>query len=492
MPDPGIGVGVGGLIASAMNPGLATSVAQHITPNPNPLAQQGQPGAPGSVDSLGNPVGGQPPPGANLAPAAVTQADPINASYAADLMKYNRMEALSSDLNRNIQGVAAGFGTAQQQHDKQAALGAGGGVGDGLGSLMNIQKMQDQTIQDNQQARFMANASVFAQTLSQSLGRPVSVQEATEIMNNKDTMGAATGAMQANSTLTGTQKDAAAATTEWARANPNATQQQIADYHANLIAGGMGGSDLAQRQYLQERSAAMAAGQTDFPDYLTWQATHTAQAAAKEVAAKQSQEFKDTATQDYSALNTKYNTLKPYIDTLVNDPASAQAALGSFQPTTGQVGRAGPLVSDKVKAAANALQKIQSTMSADALANTKNVRNQREFSVLGQAASGGLNPAASPDDFARTLADLKNKYLDAQATNELAAGHRLTGELVGHGNQDLTSPTTPSGQPNPYYNGGSQDNDFRKMPEADAEAAIGKLPSGARFVGPDGQPYTKK
>lgn len=497
MADPGIGTGIGGMIASLANPGLAGSVAQHITPNPNPLAQQGQPGG-GTVDSLGNPT--QP----NLAQPAVTQPDPANAanvqklanppdsSYAADMMRYQRMNQLSDSLNHSIQGVAAGFGTAQQQASKQAALRAGDGtVGGGLGDLAGIQKMQDQTIQDNEHARFMGNAAVFAQSLSQALGRPVSVQEAQMYQQNPDLMKDIAGTMTGNQATTGTQKDAEAATKAWAAANPQATPQQINDYKANLIAGGMGGSDLGQRQYLAERSAALAAGQKDFPDYLTWQSTHTAAAAAKTEQAKQAQEFKDTAIQDYSSLNSKYSSLQPYIDTLVKDPASAQAALASFQPTTGKWAALDPFVSDKVKAAANALQKIQSTMSADALANTKNVRNQREFNTLGQAASGGLNAAASPEDFARTLNDLQNKYLDAQATNELAAGHKLTGKLVGHGNQDLLSSTTPSGALNPYYNGGSQENDFRKMTDADAEAAYKQLPKGARYVGPDGVARTK-
>ena len=281
--DPGIGTGVGGFFASLMNPGLATRVAQHLTPNPNPLAQQGGPAVPGAVDSVGNPV---PPPGSNLPPSAATQPDPVNApnvaklsqpdpSYVADFMRYNRMNALSDDLNRNIQGVAAGFGTAQQQASKQAALGAGGGVGDSLGALAKIQGMQDQTIQDNEHARFMGNAAVFAQTLSQQLGRPVSVQEATEIMNNKGLMEQFGGAAAANATITGTQKDAEAATRAWADANPKATPQQIADYKANLIAGGMGGSDLEQRQYLQEKSNGIT---TD--DFATWKAKKAAQATS--------------------------------------------------------------------------------------------------------------------------------------------------------------------------------------------------------------------
>ena len=483
--DPGIGTGVGGFFASLMNPGLAGSVAQHITPNPNPLAQQGGPPGPKDVDSLGNPVPAQQP---NLAPAAVTQPDPVNASYAADLMRYDRMNKLSDDLNRNIQGVAAGFGTAQQQASKTAALGRdGGGVGGGIGDLAKIQAMQDQTIQDNEHARFQANAAIFAQTLSQSLGRPVSVAEATEIMNSKPLMDSFATAAGANATTTGTQKDAEAATRAWAQANPQATPQQIADYKANLIAGGMGGSDLGQRQYLAERSAALARGET-FPDYPTWQAQHASAAAAQTAQAKDAQEFKDSAVQDYTAVHSKLTDIQQYIDVLNKDPAAAQEAMKMFTPATGKWGAINPLVGQNVKDAAVALQKVQAALTSESLSNVKNVRNVREFNTLGQAATGGLNAAASPADFANAISTLKNKYLDAQATAELTVGHKLTGNLVGHGNRDLLSKTLPSGQPNPYYNGGSEEKqpDFSKMSAADADAAYDKLSSGDVFIDTDG------
>ena len=114
------GVGVGGLFANLFNPGLDDRLAQHITPNPNPLAQQGGPAAPGSVDALGNPSPSKPPPGSNLAPAAVTQPDPANAAniaaltqpsnaYAADALRAHRMDALSADLNQNLAGRRGGL-----------------------------------------------------------------------------------------------------------------------------------------------------------------------------------------------------------------------------------------------------------------------------------------------------------------------------------------------------------------------------------------------
>jgi hypothetical protein len=458
------GVGVGGLFANLFNPGLDDRLAQHITPNPNPLAQQGGPAAPGSVDALGNPSPSKPPPGSNLAPPAVTQPDPANAAnvaaltqpsnaYAADALRAHRMDALSADLNQNLQGVAAGFGTAQQQASKQAALRAGGGgVGDSLAALKDIQGLQDTTITDNEHARFMANAHIFAQTLSQSLGRPVSDQEATTIMNSPDLMKSFGTAAGANATTTSTEKDAEAATREWAAAHPKATPQEIADYKANLIAGGMGGSDLEQRQYLQEKSSGIT---TD--DFATWKAKKAAQATTLTTQAKASQDFKDTATQDYTANNTKLTNIQSYIDTLNKDPGAAQEALKMFTPTTGKWGAINPLLPTNVAAAAVALQKLQAELRAESLSGVKNVRNAREFNTLGQAATGGLDASASLDDFTKAVADLKNKFLDTQATNELAVGHKLTGNLVGHGSSDLLSPTRSDGTPNPYYNGGSED-----------------------------------
>ena len=74
--------------------------------------------------------------------------------------------SLSADFNRNIEGVAAGFGTAQQQASKQAALRAGGsGVGDSLAALKDIQGMQDTTIADNEHARFMGSAAYLRSDL---------------------------------------------------------------------------------------------------------------------------------------------------------------------------------------------------------------------------------------------------------------------------------------------------------------------------------------
>ena len=103
------GVGVGGLFSNLFNPGLDDRLAQHVTPNPNPLAQQGGPVDPKAVDSLGNPVPAQQPNVGNLAPAAVTQPDPVNSSYAADLLKAHRQDAAVGGLQPEHRGRGGGF-----------------------------------------------------------------------------------------------------------------------------------------------------------------------------------------------------------------------------------------------------------------------------------------------------------------------------------------------------------------------------------------------
>ena len=416
------GVGVGGLISNLVNPGLDDQIGAAVTPQSElRWLQQGQLGC-GGVTS-GSP---------NMPNAAATKQDPISANLASLLLKRQRQAELAADFNQNIQGVAAGFGTAQQQASKQAAL-RGGGAGGGIGDVSDIMGIQKAVTDQNEHARFMANAGVFAQTLRDH-GINVTDSQATELMNTPKFMDSISTAFGSNVTQTGTVKDADAATAAWAAANPKATPQQIADYKSNLIAGGMGGNDLETRQYLQEKNAGLT---TD--DIATWKAKKAAQAAAMTTQAKDAQDFKDTATQDYTSVHSKLTDIQQYVDTLNKDPAAAKQALSTFLPTTGKWGALmpGAIVPLNVKDAAVALQKVQAALTAEGLSNVKNVRNIREFTTLGQAATAGLNPAASDEDFKNALATLKNRYLDTQATAELSVGHKLTGELVGHGNHAI-------------------------------------------------------
>jgi hypothetical protein len=426
--DPGIGTGVGGLFASLINPGLATRVAQHITPNPNPLAQQGQPAPPGAVDSLGNPVGGGGAPAASLAPPATTQPDPTVAanaakltqpdpSYAADMMRYQRVSALSDDLNRNIQGVAAGFGTAEQQRSKQAALG-GGTVGGGLADLAGIQRMQDQTIQNNEHARFMANAQVFAQTMSQSLGRPVSVVEATEMMNNPDTMHAITQAMGSNMTQTEQIKN-----WEQARAAMRAMGKSEAEINAamppELLAFG-GGADLSQTQYLQAKALATSQGKgADFPDFETWKNQHAQAAKETEDAHKVALALPGLKSQ-LTTMDQRADTIAaadPNVIKGIMSSTSKQSAAsqifnwdGKGQDPAILYGNGKALTTEETTFVQNARQLHLANYASNFKDATPGQRlSQQEAARLGSAADQLGNFTGTADDYMSRINDVKNR-----------------------------------------------------------------------------------
>ena len=492
--DPGIGTGVGGFFASLMNPGLAGSVAQHITPNPNPLAQQGGPPGPKAVDSLGNPVPTQQP---NLAPPAVTQPDPVNASYAADLMKYQRQSALAEDLNRNIQGVAAGFGTAQQQASKQAALGRDG-VGGGIGDLAKIQAMQDQTIQDNEHARFMSNAAVFAQTLSQSLGRPVSVQEATTIMNSPDLMksfGSAAGStVGANATETDMVKNAEAATKAWAQANPNATAQDIANYKANLISQGAAGNlSAAGKSLMDDRRQWMQANPgKSFADMIAAKpelANEIAYTAAKTEEGKmnaQAGEDKMTAATTFPKVNQAYNQVESTIDWL-NDPAH-RAAVQKAIATPGLFTRdtLGNIISSSVGGlsgidqdvldARSKLDYLKNELYKDNFTGTHNIRSNTEANKIAGAATNLDTKTNSAATINQQLTQLQQQVYREQANAAAAAGKVVPYKYHGLADQTYLDPKSR------LYQGGSEEVPATVTSPDD----VAKLPSGRAFVVPSG------
>jgi hypothetical protein len=243
------------------------------------------------------------------------------------------------------------------------------------------------------------------------------------------------------------------------RQHPDWKPEQISEEVNNQIPAGVlalgAGASAEDQAYYQYAAQQRKAG-LPVDDIVTWKGKHAADAATTMQNQKDAQKFKDDALADYTPLNSKLSSIRHYVDVLDANPEAAREAMKSFLPTTGRWAPLNPLASKEVKAAAIALQKIQTELSGASLTDVKNVRNSREFNTLAQAATGGLDAAASPEDFAKSIKLIKDKFLDAQATNELANGHKLTGELIGHGNSDLLEATI-GGKANPYYNGGSED-----------------------------------
>jgi hypothetical protein len=347
-----------------------------------------------------------------MAPANATQSPP---DLAALYVKLHQQDVAAAGIDRGLQGMAASFGTAQQQHDMMDAMrniqpDDRAGM---LGQIMKDQSAQQAKIEHN---RFMAGAAGMASLL----GPNVTPEQAAWLANDKDAFDEVMKTHLAAMAPTEAMKNADAATQAWAQMNPNATPQEIAAQKTKMLTGIIPGP----------------AGE------------------ALKVQAKDAQEFKDNATADYSTVQNKLNDTENTINQLLKNPDATVGALKTPLPTTGTIGNLMPglFVSQEEKNAAVLINKLKASFSADNLANVKNVRNQREFNTLAQAASGGLDAANSSDQIIQTLQTMKNKILDARATSEAAAGHHLTGELAGRANvRDLLNPS------NPYYNGATED-----------------------------------
>ena len=379
------------------------------TLNPNPINPT--PGAPpGSAAASGQ--GLPQPPQQGLAQPQATQSPPDLAALYTKL--YDRDQAAHS-IDQGTALMASAFGTAQQQHDLMnyaQNIPAEDHVGVANKALLAQKELTDQ----QEHSRWMAGAA----GMSKLLGDNVTPEQAQILSNNPDAFNELLKTHQqveaAKATPTDAMKNADAQTTQWQTANPGATPEEVAAHRASILSGMLPGP----------------AGE------------------AMKVQAKDKQEFQDTAMNDYTGVQSKLNDTENTIDQLLKDPTHTMAALKDPVPTTGMGANLNPFLSQATADQAVLLNKLKAQFSADALSTVKNVRNMREFTALGQAATGALDPASSQDQVMQALQTMKNKILDARATSELAAGHRLTGDLVGHGNRDLLDKT------NPYYNGGSE------------------------------------
>lgn len=477
-----MGVGIGGLVTNLMQGDPTQQIANALAgPNPNPQAAAGGAPSPSGAPGQANQQQQQMPPAQAYAP------DPANASTIALLLKVHQQDMAANSINQGIDRIGASFGTAQQQHDKLAALNSGGPGQDTLGALQEITQLQKGQFELQQKQRFQASADLLGKTV---LG--LGDGQGAMLASNPELFNLVAQHKLKDQDLTETQKNINSwEKGEIAIGTPPAQIQQM---KTQLLGGIIGGSDLEERQYIQEK----AAGRTNL-DYADWKAGKSAAAGAQMTQAKDAQEFKDSATQDYTNVSSTLNRNKGTVGQLLgNMDATMKALQYPDLITSGKSGAWSP-VDQKVKEQAAAMHTLMAELTGEGLKNVKNVRNKMEFETLGRSLTAALDPANSPEKVKAALQEIQNKFLDAQATSEMAVGHKLTGDLVGHGNRDLLDPK------NPYYNGATEDtsagetragpqgqNDFSGMSGAEVDKAVAALPSGAVFIGPDGKKHTRK
>jgi hypothetical protein len=108
--------------------------------------------------------------------------------------------------------------------------------------------------------------------------------------------------------------------------------------------------------------------------------------------------------------------------------------------------------SEAAKQQAIAIQKLEAELTGESLSSVKNVRNQREFSTLGEALTAGLNANNGQDGVQQALQTIKQKMAVAHAQVYATAGKEIPNQYAGMADPAYTSPTL-HGAPNPYYTG---------------------------------------
>ena len=474
-------VGLGGALVEGLGGNLNQQIANALagpSANPNPGAASGGPGAapggPGVVS--GAPA---PSPGANLPPAQAYAPDPANANTIALLLKVHQQDALSNDLNQRIQGISASFGTAQQQHDKMAAVMAGTGD-DRLKAISESQGIMQEQQKQTEHSQFIAGADIMGQQLlglkpgqgawlAQSGQLPEIVQSHLHAMEPTD---AIKNWEQTRKTMLDSGMD------------PKTVDQLMPP---EMIMLGPN-ADISQRQYTIEQIQARAKGQTDFPDYDTWKAQH----ATKAKISTEAGEDKLNASQSFDTVDANWKEVQGNIDWL-NDPKNQQAGIAAVRhpewTTTGQMGNvlAGTgLVSQDVLTAKNKIDWLKNQLLSERFTGTKNVRSNTEAKFLGSAASNVFAPTNDAATITTELARLKDRTDTARANAAAAAGRQIPAAAFEKVDPALLD------KKNPLYNNATVENDFRGMSDAEVDAAVSKLPSGAVFVGPDGHVHTRK
>ena len=219
--------------------------------------------------------------------------------------------------------------------------------------------------------------------------------------------------------------------------------------------------------------------------------------AAQEGQAKDVEEFKNSGIQDFSAANQKLTDTQTGVDQLLNNmPATMKALSDPDILTTSKWAAWNPLgPSEEVKQQAIAIQKLEAGLTGESLSNVKNVRNQREFSTLGEALTAGLNANNGPQGVQKALEAIKQKMAVAHAQVYATAGKQIPNQYAGLADPTFHVSPTLNGKPNPYFTTGATYKSLRREATVCASAAhdvkrtrniATAFPPGKPFIIPSG------
>lgn len=430
--------GVGGLIANLMQGDPSAQLGQALAgPNPSPSPQ----GAPGPASP-----GGAPPQQQQqqaLPPAQAYAPDPANASTIQQLLKVYQNDQAGASINRGIAQMAAGFGTAQQQHDKMGLVNSAGQSDDTLGALGQIQKLQSDQMELQNKQRFQASADMLAQTFGLKPGQGAMLSSDPQLFN------LVIGHKVADQSPTELQKNIKAYQ-EMAHANglpDDQIQAAVQMAFTNSITPGLTIDDKNRMK-----------------DAALWQQANPGKPLPPNLAsiAGYAEQNKDnTATMNAAAkdriaskssMGETQATLKPIYDNVSQmlDPANIDHVVTAIKSggygTTGMAGNAlgaAGFVDPKTLEMRNAVEQLQGQLSADTMKSLKNIRTQTEF----QSVTGGATPifksTATGGQIKQGLLTLKDKLGLANANAIAAGGGEVPAEYADKVDKAYLTPGDP-------------------------------------------------
>jgi hypothetical protein len=234
--------------------------------------------------------------------------------------------------------------------------------------------------------------------------------------------------------------------------NPTPEQLQMAQ---GLIASGqfgqietsmVGGTDLDQRQYIQEQRANQQAGQPTV-DFATWKAQHAAASAAGTKTAEDYAAEKSGAISTFPGLDRQYEKAEQDAEYLANNPDATVKAVRDWPSLTkgfsGQAAVKMGLVDQATADARAKLDELKDEQFTAGLRDTKNVRSLTEANKIGSSMTAIDNPQASPDFIKGEANRIRDTAQAARGNLIAAAGRQVPGKyssLVDPGYLDKKSP----------------------------------------------------
>jgi hypothetical protein len=375
-------------------------------PSPNPQAPPAASpdGGPGTI----------PPNATAQAPSPSYAPDQGNSQLISQLLQVHQQNLQSNDLNRNLAMMASGFGTAQQQQSKVAALSSMPTGDDTLSSIGQIMKIQQEKQAFDDQQKFKAGSGLLGQAFG------LSPQVSSVLANDPDTFKMVIGKKLQDMSLSDQEK----IIRDWeasARAS-GMSDQDIQTQKTTLLGGMIGSQDPISKQMRQD-SAAWDANKANAgkpkPSYLSNLVEYAAQKAEEQKMAVGAGVEKDNAKLSMPAAEQAWTGLKTTLDQLGQDPDAMVKAIqsggygtegttGAINKLTGVGGLAG--YGQNVINAKALVDQLQAQLQASAVQGVKNVRTQREFTSYGAAASPMFKSLNSREQILKAYNDVVEKY----------------------------------------------------------------------------------